>query len=63
MAVDYVKILINTMRGIFQGFLTFISGVFTGDWKKAWQGVVKIFETVFGGLKEMAKAPLNYILI
>lgn len=62
LAVDYVKILINTMRGVFQGFLTFISGVFTGDWKKAWQDVVKIFETVFGGLKEMAKAPLNYII-
>ncbi|MGX7024146.1 phage tail tape measure protein [Vagococcus hydrophili] len=47
---------------IFDGLIDFISGVFTGNWSQAWEGVQKIFGGVFDGLVALAKAPLNLII-
>ena len=35
---DYV----NAIKRIFGGIVDFVTGVFTGDWSRAWQGVVDI---------------------
>ena len=32
----------GSIKQIFTGFLDFVTGVFTGDWSKAWQGLVDI---------------------
>jgi hypothetical protein len=42
--------------------LDFITGVFTGNWKKAWNGVKTIFKSVFDGLVGIVKYPLNLII-
>lgn len=52
----------NAIKQIFQGVLDFIKGVFTGNWKQAWQGVVNIFGGLFNSLISMVKAPLNGII-
>jgi hypothetical protein len=52
----------NAIKQIFQGVLNFIKGVFTGNWKQAWQGVVNIFGGLFNSLVNMVKAPLNGII-
>lgn len=52
----------NSLKPIFNGILDFISGVFTGNWSKAWEGVKSIFSGVFEGLKTIAKAPINFII-
>lgn len=52
----------NAIKQIFQGVLDFIQGVFTGNWKQAWQGVVNIFGGLFNSLISMVKAPLNGII-
>lgn len=44
------------------GVIDFISGVFTGDWRKAWEGVKQIFKGVFDSLVGIVKAPLNLII-
>lgn len=54
-AVDHVK-------GIFQGILDFISNVFAGNWSAAWDSVVSIFGNLFGGLVDLAKAPINAVV-
>lgn len=46
-------------KRIFNGLLDFITGVFTGDWQKAWNGVTEIFGGIFDGIAAFAKAPLN----
>lgn len=53
---------INTLKGVFSGLITFVSGVFTGDWKKAWDGVKKIFSSIWDGIKESFKIPVNWII-
>lgn len=61
-AFDQVKNILNTAKGILEGFVTFITGVFSGDWKKAWEGVTKIFSSVWEGMKSIFKTPINWII-
>ncbi|HAQ4394908.1 TPA: phage tail tape measure protein [Enterococcus faecium] len=49
-------------KRIFSGFLDFITGVFTGNWSKAWDGVVNIFGGIFDGIVVLAKAPINGLI-
>ena len=52
----------NSIKQIFNGIITFISGVFAGDWEKAWEGIKDIFEGVFKAFEALAKAPLNAVI-
>ena len=57
--------LIDAIGGIItaaQGVIEFISGVFTGNWTKAWEGVKKIFKGVFDALINIAKGPINIVI-
>ena len=47
---------------VFNGFVDFITGVFTGNWKQAWDGIVNIFGGIFDGIVAFAKAPLNLLI-
>ena len=49
---------INGVIDILSGVLKFIAGVFTGDWKKAWEGIQQIFK----GQLEIMLAILGPIL-
>ncbi len=53
---------VNALKRIFNGVITFVKGVFTGDWKKAWQGVKDIFGGIFANLGAVLKAPLNGVI-
>lgn len=55
---DYV----NAIKRIFGGIVDFVTGVFTGDWSRAWQGVVDIFGGIFEGIAAVAKAPINAMI-
>lgn len=61
-AIKYFTDLLNSVKTIFGGITKFISGVFTGDWKKAWEGVKDIFKGVFDALAKLAKGPINIII-
>ena len=61
-AIDLIMNRVNTIKGVFSGLIQFISGVFTGDWKKALGGIEKIFSSVFEGLKNSFKIPINFII-
>lgn len=50
------------MKQIFRGILDFITGVFTGNWRKAWTGVKNIFGGIMSGLKSVIKSPLNGVI-
>lgn len=54
--------LFNGLKQTFSGIIEFVSGVFTGNWSKAWQGVKDIFGGIFSGLGALIKAPLNTVI-
>lgn len=47
---------------ILGGLADFISGVFTGNWQQAWQGLSDIVGGIFDGMAAVVKAPLNMII-
>lgn len=44
------------------GIIEFINGVFCGDWKAAWQGIVDGFGWIFEGITDLCKTPLNAVI-
>lgn len=57
-----LKALWDSGLQIFNGVIDFIRGVFTGDWERAWSGIVQIFSGLFSGLVGLAKSPINAII-
>lgn len=47
---------------IFGGIIDFITGIFTGNWEKAWNGVVDIFKGIIDGIVGIFKLPINLII-
>lgn len=57
--------LLTIIQGIqttFQGIIDFITGVFTGNWQQAWQGVQDIFKGAFEALAGLIKTPINAVI-
>ena len=60
--VDSITGIIGGLLKAIQGVIDFVVGVFTGDWKQAWEGVKNIFGGVWEAMKSLFKAPLNWII-
>lgn len=50
------------IKKIFSGLIDFLTGVFTGNWSKAWSGVVTIFGGFFDMIVGLAKTPINAVI-
>lgn len=61
-AAGSIKQVISEITKVFSGILDFISGVFTGNWKKAWVGVKEIFGGAFEALGGLCKVPINAVI-
>ena len=61
-AIANIQPIIAALTGVFSGLIDFIQNVFAGNWKGAWDSVVKIFSNVFAGIKAAFKAPINFII-
>lgn len=56
--VDAVSGIITALKGVVQ----FVSGVFSGDWGKAWEGIKNIFKGVWDALVSIIKTPINAVI-
>lgn len=61
-ALQSIANIVSSVMQIFQGLIDFITGVFTGNWSQAWEGIKSIFSGVFSGLGEIFKAPFKVIV-
>ncbi|WP_024831602.1 phage tail protein [Ruminiclostridium josui] len=64
-----VTIAVDTIGGVVSGLLTtlsgvidFITGVFSGNWSLAWQGVKDIFVGIFSSIGSVLKGVINVII-
>lgn len=54
--------IVSGLVTAFGGIIDFISGVFTGNWSKAWNGVKNIFGGIFSSLVALVKTPMNAVI-
>lgn len=54
--------VVMSLQGVFDGLIQFITGVFTGNWSSAWEGVKSIFSNAFSALVELCKVPINAVI-
>lgn len=54
--------VVTSLQGVFDGLIQFITGVFTGNWTQAWEGVKQIFGNAFDALVELCKIPINAVI-
>lgn len=55
---DVVGGIITALKGVIQ----FITGVFTGDWDKAWTGIKNIFKGIWDAIWGIIKGVINLII-
>ena len=50
------------MQSILEGIITFVAGVFSNDWDKAWQGIKEIFRGIVNGIITIFESMLNFVI-
>ena len=61
-ALQSIANIVTNVMTVFQGLIDFITGVFTGNWSQAWNGIKSIFSGAVGGLGGIIKAPLRAVV-
>lgn len=54
--------MIDDVKSIFSGLVKFVSGVLSGDWNRAWEGIKSIFKGVWNGIVDIGEAALNALV-
>jgi TP901 family phage tail tape measure protein len=60
--VQSISGIFSGLQTMFQGLIDFVTGVFTGNWQQAWDGVKQIFSGAFSALVELCKMPINMVI-
>lgn len=60
--IDTVAEVGSGIMSALGGLIDFVTGVFTGNWAQAWEGVKSIFGGAFQALVGLAKAPINAVI-
>lgn len=49
------------LKQILDGIIQFVTGVFTGNWKQAWEGIKNIFSGIFNALRGIVTTVFSFI--
>lgn len=60
--LNVVTPVINGIMIALRGLLDFLTGVFTGDWQRAWEGIKTIFNGVWETMKAIVRGVINTII-
>lgn len=60
--MNYFEEVFSNIRKSFGGLIDFITGVFTGDWTRAWNGIKGIFDGIWGNIRNIAEQVVNGII-
>ena len=60
--INAFGIVADVVSGVIEalgGVITFLTGVFTGDWERAWDGIKSIFSGIWSGIASVLEGVLN----
>ena len=58
-AIELVMPIIETLMDILGGLIEFITGVFSGNWEQAWNGIVDMFRGIFNLIPTIVESIIN----
>lgn len=61
-AIDIISGVIGGLMTTLGGVITFVTGVFSGNWAQAWEGIKGIFSGVWEGIKSIAIGAINGVI-
>lgn len=53
---------VNGITTVLRGIVQFVAGIFTGDWRRAWEGIKTIFKGVWESISAVLQTPINAML-
>jgi hypothetical protein len=59
---NFIGDAIDNCMKILDGLITFIDGVFSGDWEEAWNGICEFFEGIWNNIWATIKYIINMII-
>lgn len=62
---DIFSGIVDTLNGfiaIAKGVIEFISGAFSNDWSKSWEGVKSVFKEIWNSMPDFIKGPIKLII-
>lgn len=59
---DFIGNAMSSIKKIFTGIVKFLSGAFTSDWDKAWEGIKDIFDGISTAIKGTWASAINAII-
>lgn len=60
--VNTILTVVDSLMTAFGGFIDFITGAFSRDWDKAWNGLVTMFGGITDGIKATFKGTINGLI-
>lgn len=60
--IDVILGAVDSLTVVLGGLIDFITGIFTGNWEKAWNGVSTIFTGITDGIKGVFKGTINGVI-
>lgn len=61
-AIGIISDVVGGLITVLKGIIEFITGVFTGDWTKAWEGIRTVFKGIIETLEAIFRTPINAII-
>ena len=58
-AMERIQPIIDALMQYFGGLIDFISGVFSGNWEQAWNGIVNMFKGIFNLIPSFVENVIN----
>lgn len=58
-AIEAVMPIIEGVMDVFGGLIDFITGVFSGNWEQAWNGIVDMFKGIFNLIPTIVEGIIN----
>lgn len=59
--VAFISNMVGNILDYISGITQFLTGVFTGDWNRAWEGAKKSLNAIWSGVKDILIFPFNFL--
>ena len=60
--IQGISNVVENIKSWLGGLIDFLTGVFTGNWSLAWEGIKQVYASVFEAMVNLVKTPINTVI-